>query len=1157
MRLRQLNLLRYGHFTSFTLDFGEVPTNGSDFHIIFGENETGKSTAFNGYLDLLFGIEERSKYNFLHDYRTLRIGAILEINKKSIELSRIKQRSENLLGENGQPVDEEILISALHGLTRNSYQAMFSLNDETIERGGEEILASRGDIGRLLFAGAAGLSDLNEVIELLRECANKLYAERARTCEIATIHQDLKNFKEKRKELDISVNSYERLTETRQNAEKDYQSARSSLENIRKERLSLQKVKVAFEIRDQLECLEKKLKPINHLPDVPTDWVDEVKELQKKLAAAERASIDAQADIDTSNKKLDELVADPNIIKVQHELSEMAALKVRIQTAHERLPDLNADLSQINNELDEVRQRLGVDKTVVLADLVIPDGTIASLKTLAQQEMLLIQRLETVRAEASEAEETLSQATEDKKKATLPDILVMELVTLLDTYTKDDVQQRINLAGTALKAKSQKVNRKLAELIPWTGDRNGIKTITFPRPEQANCWHKKFDKLNEELDRRKMCMSQYNKDIALCGNRVTILIELAGVISDDCAASVRKERDTAWAKHRKTLDDETADIFETMLAKDDRIHNARLKTSDRLSELRSLKVDLAIKKDELNFIVDEINEIERDLQILKDEVAPILVNAGLPENFKIEDLSGWLERVGNVRDFIEEEDAYRNELDRALAEYNRRYTDLQEALAKVDKRPSNNLDLNVLCEIAKSYRNQATNAQALYEQTNKAVSEATSQFKRRHKALKDAEDKYEQWQKDWEDVLVGLWFQPRKVEQIRALLEPLHKLATLIANQKTCIKQIDAEKKHCDVFRSRVSTLVHLLDLEDQDDVAAQFSILQERLRNAQKTETDRETAATIKERANERLRKAKDDVHDIENQLKKMAIAFPAEEISSLGQLALVLEHAKQKRELVKEISDKDDHLLRQMEVKTRVDAELELETNNLQAIEDRLVKIDEDIKEAEKELERRIENRRDAVRATEEMGSDSGVALLNEKCQSLLLEISNKADRALSLHLGLMVADRALTVYRERHRSELLTHAAEAFTSITDGKFTNLAIQPDQPTDRLIALRSNGGSIAAGEMSKGTRFQLYLALRLAGFRRFCKERSALPFIGDDIMETFDEPRTEAAIRQFREIARYGQALYFTHHRHVCEIAKKVCGDCVTIHEIPKKLLN
>ena len=144
MRLRRLDLARYGRFTGFSIDFGERSPEGSDFHIIYGDNEAGKSTAFDGYLDVLFGIEERSKYDFLHDYSAMRVGAVLGIDGGEIELARIKRRDGNLIGAANQPLDPAILTSALHGLSRNAYQTMFSLNDETLEHGGDENISQQG-----------------------------------------------------------------------------------------------------------------------------------------------------------------------------------------------------------------------------------------------------------------------------------------------------------------------------------------------------------------------------------------------------------------------------------------------------------------------------------------------------------------------------------------------------------------------------------------------------------------------------------------------------------------------------------------------------------------------------------------------------------------------------------------------------------------------------------------------------------------------------------------------------------------------------------------------------------------------------------------------------------------------------------------------------
>lgn len=59
------------------------------------------------------------------------------------------------------------------------------------------------------------------------------------------------------------------------------------------------------------------------------------------------------------------------------------------------------------------------------------------------------------------------------------------------------------------------------------------------------------------------------------------------------------------------------------------------------------------------------------------------------------------------------------------------------------------------------------------------------------------------------------------------------------------------------------------------------------------------------------------------------------------------------------------------------------------------------------------------------------------------------------------------------------------------------------------------------------------------------------LPFFCDDVFETFDEDRTRAACTLMQRIGQTGQAIYLTHHKHVVDIARQVCGAGVTVHEI------
>lgn len=73
-------------------------------------------------------------------------------------------------------------------------------------------------------------------------------------------------------------------------------------------------------------------------------------------------------------------------------------------------------------------------------------------------------------------------------------------------------------------------------------------------------------------------------------------------------------------------------------------------------------------------------------------------------------------------------------------------------------------------------------------------------------------------------------------------------------------------------------------------------------------------------------------------------------------------------------------------------------------------------------------------------------------------------------------------------------------------------------------MALAAEGGAKLAADLSKGTRFQLYLALRIAGFHELAQSRPPVPFIADDIMETFDDDRSAEAFALLADMSRVGR---------------------------------
>ena len=102
---------------------------------------------------------------------------------------------------------------------------MFSLDDETLEAGGESILASQGDLGQLLFSASAGLADLSRCLSDLRTEADGFYKYRARSGELPDLKGRLAALKEERERIDTLASHYVQLVEIRDRTGSQYQEA--------------------------------------------------------------------------------------------------------------------------------------------------------------------------------------------------------------------------------------------------------------------------------------------------------------------------------------------------------------------------------------------------------------------------------------------------------------------------------------------------------------------------------------------------------------------------------------------------------------------------------------------------------------------------------------------------------------------------------------------------------------------------------------------------------------------------------------------------------------------------------------------------------------------------------------------------------------------
>jgi hypothetical protein len=131
----------------------------------------------------------------------------------------------------------------------------------------------------------------------------------------------------------------------------------------------------------------------------------------------------------------------------------------------------------------------------------------------------------------------------------------------------------------------------------------------------------------------------------------------------------------------------------------------------------------------------------------------------------------------------------------------------------------------------------------------------------------------------------------------------------------------------------------------------------------------------------------------------------------------------------------------------------------------------------------------------------------------------------------------------YEQHRQPETLREATEYLRRLTSGKYTR--IWTPLANDILLVDTADGQSLPVQVLSRGTREQLFISLRLALVAAFARRGIHLPMILDDVFVNFDAERTKTAVTVLREFARDGhQLLVFTCHEHVWRLFADVKAD-------------
>ncbi|MBV1869243.1 MAG: AAA family ATPase [Marinosulfonomonas sp.] len=1146
MRLRKLNLELFGGFTGRDFDFGPRRDVGiPDFHVIYGPNEAGKTTLMEGYMRLLYGFPHREPYDFLHQRKNLRVSGLLDIDGTETAITRLPTRDPSLRDAHGQELPNSALQAHLSGLSEEDYRNLLCLDDLTIEKGGEEITRAKGDIGRLLFSAAAGISELSDVLDGVRAEADGLYRKRASTTRLAVLKKEYAEVERQTRELDVSASQYRGLKKKADDALAEEAQVSDRRKELFTAKAQLEARIKALPLLGEIDALDEKLLDFC---DWPVQLDVEPEDLVRMLT--EQAT--AQSDVSKLSDELEGLRVDlagiehhPEHLALSQEIDDLDALRSRYTTADLDLDRRRKALEEVLADMRLAARDMGAPAGIDPVGLVLSAAVLAELER-ARERLRDAEGLgKREQEEVAAIDEKIEAAKEQLGTTSAEAPTAVDLVDVFERFDVDTLSGRHAAATEAWKTARR--NRCTAlDALTIKGQSFGDLPTCLLTLEEADVLLGDVQGLAQRHDAAVQALENTQAEIAERSARIAQIKAMDGLIDDDEAHSIRADRDDLWKAHRAKLTDESAEGFESAMNSVDNAMDVRLSHAVDLGTLRQHEQDLVAAKAREKLAKKQAEALSRNCDAVLERLTSAANEVGIEATLSPEAFVSWLRKLELATQAEAElhrlQDEHRETFDKADR--------LSKAISEHIHRDAPEFD--ELVAVAKTNLEAQRTHRENLRIAKTRVDELTRDRTKRAEKLANFEDDASNARREWVTQVAGALPEGVDAGQLEASLQPLQDLREHNKERVSLERQASTMEDDQALFSEKVQKLVDRVGAVALATPLADYDALKAMSDQAVGAEDKtRELNETIKGRQKS-LADAQKVLEDIDLAVAELARVFPeGVDTSSLGAL----------RQAVSTASDVIAYRVRRSvvahDLKSLLDLESLQDTRTVLAggtqtgLQAELDEVSADLENIESLYKGAIEARTTAERGLRAIGGDDDVALLVERKATLELEMQEAALLHLELSLGHRLAETAIRRYRDAHRSTMMRATEAAFAELTNGAYSKLQTQIDGSSETLLALDASGMAKQAQDMSKGTRFQLYLALRAAAYQQLADQGASLPFFCDDIFETFDEDRTRSACRVMEQIGQRGQAIHLTHHLHVVDIAREVCGDGVQIHSI------
>lgn len=1178
MRFEQLRLTAVGPFTQYQLDL----TGGRQgLHLIYGDNEAGKSSTLRALRYLLFGFPARLDDDFLHPYNALRVGARLVNDRGEVlDITRRKAKLKSLRDANDdQPVDESRLRQFTGNVTADLFARAFAIDHPTLVRGGEEIVRGEGDLAQMLLAGS-GVAGLRDVERGLEDEAKELFVPRGRNQAIHRLLGELSRARGEVRTHQLSAAQWQRYRKSLERLDRQKRDIETRQHEARTQYERLRRLADAVPLAERYQQCLASAEMLGDVILLPADFDRRRERLLQELHVAKARHASAVQETQTRRKQRDQLDVPNQVLQRGPEIEQLEKRWHRFHDSQADRPIVAGSLQAVEDRMRSTLRELGRVAEVERVDqMLLPAAERSRIRQLAGEYQILATR----RREGSEALARLTEELEQKRREfdALPAACnAAELEQAIRLAMRDgDLDQQLARQRQQLAVLETELSDALARLPGWSGTIEALNRLAVPVPETVDRFAQHLGEVDRELQSLVERQREYMRELEELDQQITQLGGGDSVPTEEMLRAARTARDRLWALLRRRLDGQSVDTdtwasavdqHETEPADPVDAYEARVRRSDDLADRLRREADRVARYAQLSsrrvHLQEAIVQLAEDVRQQRQSVQridqqwqalwqPLDIEPGSPA-----EMAAWLDRHAAIVDLVRRLRELRAGVEDVWEKRERHAERIRQAIGSVGEPPSDDAvaardaSLTAILDRAERVLERIRACNAQRTQLARDIQRLEHEVRRRQAAVAETEQQWSAWQEAWNSATSSLptdWaVGPGEAEEVLERLQQLAQDVELAEKERGRLREIDAFAQQ---FRADVRVLAeHVFGDRPPEASEEKLAVaIVARWREAQETEKEAQRLDDELRQRREEAEVAAASVRRCSSELDGLCAEAGCQEISRLED---AWTQSCRRREVERQLAALREQLVAlagPVELPTFVEQVRAADPETLQA------QIDQhrgELEDLRAELGQVMTSIGKEQVILQQMDASGEAAAAMEAARDSLAGLETAVRQFATWKLAVHCLRHGLARYRERHQGTMLTTAGRVFARLTTGRFSGLRVDYDhdgQP--RLMGTRApDDQAVPVSGMSDGTADQLYFALRYAWLDEYLGEHESLPLVVDDILIRFDDARAQETLRLLGELSARTQVLFFTHHRHLTTLAREVLDEqTLYIHQL------